>query len=131
MLYKTHWAGLSEPSWEREMDLQLSRSYIMRYWAGTPDQHCQTNRLYRLMRIGAAQRELSRNNGAATGTFPSARLRLCSPCRVSRKYHDTVLPNGVTFVQGKPWFMVAWTSQREHSRGHGMPGLLFGQPGTD
>ena len=48
MLYKTHWAGLS---------------HILRYWAGTPDQHRQTNRLYRRMRIGAAQRELSRNNG--------------------------------------------------------------------
>ena len=63
VLYKTHWAGLSEPSWEREMDLHLSCSHILRYWAGTPDQHCQTNRLYRRMRIGAAQRELSRNNG--------------------------------------------------------------------
>ena len=62
-LYKTHWAGLSEPSWEREMDLQLSRAHILRYWAGTPDQHRRTNRLYRRMRIGAAQRELSRSNG--------------------------------------------------------------------
>ena len=30
VLYKTHWAGLSEPSWEREMDLHLSRSHILR-----------------------------------------------------------------------------------------------------
>ena len=30
MLYKTHWVGLSEPSWEREMDLQLSRIHILR-----------------------------------------------------------------------------------------------------
>ena len=44
VLYKTHWAGLSEPSWEREMDLHLSRFHILRYWAGTPDQHRQTNR---------------------------------------------------------------------------------------
>ena len=34
VLYKTHWVGLSEPSWEREMDLQLSRTHILRYWAG-------------------------------------------------------------------------------------------------
>ena len=61
-LNKTHWAGLSEPSWEREMDLHLSRSHILRYWAGTPDQHRQTNRLYRRMRIGAAHLEPSRNN---------------------------------------------------------------------
>ena len=34
VLYKTTWAGLSEPSWNREMDLHLSCSYILRYWAG-------------------------------------------------------------------------------------------------
>ena len=28
VLYRTHWAGLSEPSWEREMDLHLSRPHI-------------------------------------------------------------------------------------------------------
>ena len=65
VLYKTHWVGLSEPSWEREVDLQLSRTHILLrcYWAGTPDQRRQTNRLCRRMRIGAAQSELSRNNG--------------------------------------------------------------------
>ena len=31
VLYKTHWTGLSEPSWEREEDLHLSRSHILRY----------------------------------------------------------------------------------------------------
>ena len=45
------------------MDFKLFRHEILRYWAGTPNQHRQTNRLYRRMRIGAAQRELSRNNG--------------------------------------------------------------------
>ena len=63
VLYKTHGAGLSEPSWEQEMDLHLSHSHILRYWAGTPGQHRQTNRLYRRIWIGAAQRELSRNKG--------------------------------------------------------------------
>ena len=33
VLFKMHWAGLSEPSWEREMDLHLSRSHTLRYWA--------------------------------------------------------------------------------------------------
>ena len=28
VLYKTHWVGISEPSWEREMDLHLSRTHI-------------------------------------------------------------------------------------------------------
>ena len=92
MLYKTHWAGLSEPSWEREMDLHLSRSHILRYWAGTPDQNRQTNRLYhrmrigktnrlyRRMRIGAAQRELSCNNRER---FLAPGYALCSPRRLA------------------------------------------------
>ena len=62
VMYETHWTGLSGPSWERKMDLQLFRHEIFRYWAGTPNQHRQTNRLYRRMRIGAAQRELSRSS---------------------------------------------------------------------
>ena len=41
--------GSPKNSWEREMDLHLSGSHIFR--------------LYRRMRIGAAQRDLSRNNG--------------------------------------------------------------------
>ena len=45
------------------MDLHLSRPHILRSWAGIPDQHRQTNCLYRRMRIGATHRELSRNNG--------------------------------------------------------------------
>ena len=62
VLYKTHWARLSEPSWERKMDLHPFRSHILRYWAGTPDQHRQTNRLYRRTQIGAAHLGPSRNN---------------------------------------------------------------------
>ena len=39
------------------MDLHLSRSHILRYWAGTPDQHRQTNRLYR--RCGLVRHSVS------------------------------------------------------------------------
>ena len=46
VLLKAHWAGPSKPSWEREMDLQRSRTHILRYWAVTTDQHRQTIRLY-------------------------------------------------------------------------------------
>ena len=60
---------------EREIDLQLSRSPILRYWAGTTDQYRQTNRLHRRMRMRAAQRALPQTRG----TFPSAGLRVCSP----------------------------------------------------
>ena len=62
-MYNTHWTGLSRPSWERKMDLRLPRRDFLRYWASTPNQHRQTNRLYRRLRVGAAQRELSRTNG--------------------------------------------------------------------
>ena len=73
------------------MDFHLSRSHILRYWAGTPDQHRKTNRLYCRMRIGAAQRKLFRNHGErllAPGyaCVPRAEL-LC-------RYRDTVLPKG-------------------------------------
>ena len=63
VIHETHWTGLSRPSWERGIDLQLSRHEIMRYWAGTSNQHGQTNRLSLRMRMDAAQRELSRTNG--------------------------------------------------------------------
>ena len=94
VLYKAHWMGLSKPSWEREMDLHLSRSHILRYWAGTPDQHRQTNSLYRRVRIGAAQRELSRNNGERF----LAPGYVCVPrADWLRRYHDTVLPKEAHF----------------------------------
>ena len=67
VLDKTHWMALSEPSSERGMDLQHSRNHNVRYWAGTPDQPRQTNRLCRRMRVGAAQRDLSRNKGEYVG----------------------------------------------------------------
>ena len=71
------------------MDLHLSRSHILRYWAGTPDQHRQTNRLYRRMRIGAAQRELSQNNGERL--LPPGYV--CVPCAEwLRRSRDKVLP---------------------------------------
>ena len=62
-MQETHWTGLSRPSWEREVDLQLLRQQILLYWAGIPNQHRRTNRLYRQMRTEAAQREISRANG--------------------------------------------------------------------
>ena len=94
VLYKTHWAGLSEPSWEREMDLHLSRSHILRYWAEAPEQHRQTNRLYRGMRIGAAQPELSLNIGER---FLAPGCACVPRADWLRRYHDTVLLKGAHF----------------------------------
>ena len=71
------------------MGLQLSRQQILLYWAGTPNQHRQTNRLHRQMRIGASQRELSCANGErflapSYGCVPRAGWL--------RHYSTTVLP---------------------------------------
>ena len=76
------------------MDLDLSRHHILRYCAGTPDQHRQTNRLYRRMRIGAARRELSRNNGER---FLAPGYACVPRADWLRRYHDTVLPKGAHF----------------------------------
>ena len=63
MLYKMHWAGLFEPFWEREMDLQIFGTHALRYWAGPPNQHCQTTAFTARYAKHTVQRELSRNNG--------------------------------------------------------------------
>ena len=76
------------------MDLQLSRHEILRYWAGTPNQHRQTNRLYRRMRMGAAQRELSRSNGER---FMAPRYGCVSHADWFRRFCNTMLPNGAHF----------------------------------
>ena len=94
MMSETHWIGLSRPSWERKIDLQLSRQQILLYGAGTPNQHRQTNRLYRQMRIGAAQRDFSRVNGErflapGYGCVPRANWL--------RHHSTTVLLNGAHF----------------------------------
>ena len=94
VMCETHWTGLSGPSGEREMGLQLFRHELLRYWAGTPNQYRQTNRLYRRMRIGAAQRELSQSNGErflAPGYGCVPRTEWLS------LYSTTVLPNGARF----------------------------------
>ena len=73
--------------------------------AGTPMQHRQNGRLYRQMRIGAAQREFSRANGErflppGYGCVPRPDW--------SRHYGTTVLPNGGHFGQkadGGLWWL--------------------------
>ena len=91
VMYKTHWTGLSKPSCEREAVVLLSRHQILRYWAGTPNQHRHTNSVFRGMRTGAAQRELlseqrRRFLAPGYGCVPRADL--------FRHYRSTVLPNG-------------------------------------
>ena len=76
------------------MDLQLSRTHNVRYWVGATDQHRETNRLYRRMRIGAAQHELSRNNGER---FLAPGYTCVPRGEWLRRYRDTVLPKGAHF----------------------------------
>ena len=128
VVYETHWTGLPRSSWEREMDLQLSRHHILRYTAGTPNERRQTNRLYRRMRTGAAQRELSRSSGE----------RLLAPgdgC-VShadwlRRYSTTVLPNGAHFKYNgheRLWWLEKISAI---DYGWGIFVSIFGLPGTE
>ena len=90
MIYDKHWMGLSGPSWEWEMDLQLFRHEILRYWTGTRNQHRQANRLHHRMRIGAAQRELSRGNGEQ---FLVLSYGCVSRVEWLSRYRTTVPPN--------------------------------------
>ena len=76
------------------MDLRFSRHDILRYWTCTPNQHRQTNRLYRRKRIGAAQRELSRCNGER---FLAPAQGYVSHANWRRRYCNDVLPNGTHF----------------------------------
>ena len=46
VVYETHLISLSRPSWKRELGLQVLRHELLRNWAGTPNQHRQTNGLY-------------------------------------------------------------------------------------
>ena len=101
VLYEIHWKDLSQPSWEREMDLQHSRQHILRYWAGTPLQLQQTNRLYRRMRVGAAQRKLSRDQGAR---FLSPGYSLVTHHDWTHRFSSSILPVGAHF----------WYKARDH-----------------
>ena len=128
VLYKTHWAGLSEPSWERETDLQLSRTQILRYWAGIPDPHRLTTRLYRRMHIDAGQREISRNNGECFWR-PAT---LASHARSASPLPRHSAPQGSPLlVQGRPRVVVAWKNQRKYDCKWGIPGPVFRRPGAD
>ena len=64
------------------------------FWAGMPDQHRQNNRLYRRIQIGAAQRELSRNDGERSLAPGYACVTRSDWLR---RYHNTVLPKGAHF----------------------------------
>ena len=76
------------------MDLQLFRHKILRYSAGSPNQHRRTNPLDRRMRVGAAQRERSRGNGEI---FMAPGYGCVPRAEWLSRYSTTVLPNGAHF----------------------------------
>ena len=82
VLYKTHWAGLSEPSWERETNgpppLPLPHLALLGRNPG-PAPPNQPPLPPNADRGGTAQALPQQR-----GTFPSAGLRLCSPRRLAR-----------------------------------------------
>ena len=123
-MYETHRTGLYRPSWDREMEFQLSHHEILTYWAGIPNQHRQTNRLYRRMQIGATQRELlgvaaSDSWRSATAAFLTQNgLAATTPRCFST---EPTLGTRATTVCGG-----FWEDQHEHDYGWGIFGALFG-----
>ena len=88
-----------------------------------------TNRLYRRMRIGAAQRKLSPNHGER---FFGAGLRLCPTRGVTPLLPRHGASQGSPLlVQGRRWVVVACTNQCEYDGGWGIPGPNFGRSGAD
>ena len=79
------------------MNLQLSRQEILRYyWTGPPNQHRQNNRLDHRVRIGAAQRELSRSNGER---FLAPGYSCVPQADWPHRYSATVFPSGANFFR--------------------------------
>lgn len=115
VIYETHRAGLSGPSWERETGFQLSRPEGLKRWAGTP-KPAQPNQPTAF--VPPDENRLCTASGsfpAQWPTCPGTRLRLCPPRENwCRHYIATVLPNGVQFwVQERRRFVVVRESQRE------------------
>ena len=94
VLYETHWQDLLRPSWERESDLLHSLHHILQYWAGAPLQLRQANRVYRRMRVSAAQHELARDKGAR---FLPPGYSYVTRQTWTRRFSGTVLPVGAYF----------------------------------
>ena len=111
------------------MNLRLCRHAHLRYWAATPNQHRQTNRLYRRMRFGAARRELSRSNGELF-LAPGVWLPLARQLAPPRLQHRAAQWDPF-LVQGRRRSVVTRESQRNYAHGWSIFGSMFGRPWTD
>ena len=107
------------------MDLQHSRQHVLQYWARTPLQLQQANRLYQHMRVGAAQRQFSRHQGA---DFLSPGCRLVTHQDWTRRFSSTILHP--LLVQGPPSSLVARQDLRPHHNGRPLHRPFLGRPRT-
>ena len=94
VLYETHWKGFLRPSCQREADLSHARQHILEYWAGAPLQLRQTNRVYRRIRVDAAQSKLARNKVAR---FLPPEYSYVNHQTWARQFRGTILPVGAYF----------------------------------
>ena len=78
------------------------------------------------MRIGEAQRELSRNNRER---FLAPGYACVPRAEWLRRFGA---PEGSPrLVRGRRWVVVAWKNQCEYDGGWSIPGPTFGRPGAD
>ena len=125
---ETHWTELSRPSWDRDMNLQLSRHEI--FCAAGPARQISTAKP-----TCTAGCELVLHKGnflEYRRAFPGVRLRLRSARRLASplQRHGASQRNPL-LLQGRRRFVVTWEDQRDHDYGWGIFGAFFLCPGTD
>ena len=128
VLYKTHCVRLSEPSWEWEMDLQLSRTHVLSYWAGTPTSTAKRP----TFTTGCALARHSLSSPGTTVNFWVAGLRLRPSRGMASPLPRHRAPQGSPLlIQGRRWVVVASKNQREYNCGWRIPGPILGRPEAD
>ena len=128
VLYRTHWVGLFEPSWEREIDLQLSRTKMLHYWVGTPDQHRQPT----AFTAGCALARHSVSFPGITANVFWRRATIASHARGG--FAGTVTrcsPREPTFGTRATMGCGGMEKSTQVRRKMGISGPMFGRPGAD
>ena len=109
--YKTHWLGLFEPAWGREMDLQPSRNHTIRYSAGNACQYRRTNRF--TTECASVRHNVSFLRTKAN--ILSAQLRSRHAHTVDSQPPRHSIPSGSPLlVQGRRSVVVSWENQGEY-----------------
>ena len=128
VLLKAHWAGLSEPSWEREMDLQRYRTHIcvigpaLRTCTAKPSAFTDGCTLERhsvnfpRTTANVSWRPATLASHARSGVAATAAR--CSPREPTSGTRATMGCGGLE-------------NHREYDGGWNIPGPIFGRPGAD